>query len=352
VRCGFRGLSSSPILTLVEQHADKLVVHRVDREGNLKQLAEHKVADPRNVSVVAGVGTYYGLHTRTPGGTEIRVYDAGKEEYRVPGNLTRWKGRVIGPGAVLAKGRLFVAYMLPGTPTSPPPHPNPPLLGIIAREGNTVRRLDLVSTPTEAPRVAFSGDGSVAAISLGPRLDSGRVETRTVLYSTINGKERTTIEKFAVSWISHDGRRLIGNKTSAIAVYQDGKCILEKAATGMLRPSANGAYTIRSIAHTSLEVLETKSLKPLLRFTPAPPYELADCALSSDGRLAAYEYEREPSGKTKSRLVIYRLDGTACFTRGFGITDGWALRAPTWSYDGKVFYYLDTQENRLVRLRP
>ncbi len=358
-RCGFLPWplfgTCDPDFTIVERHARKLDVRRVTPEGALRTLGTHDLTDSRLAGVTPGVGFYYAISTSGRAESrECRVYDAGREIYSVPVQLLSMGYRVLSPLAVLAGGRLLVTYRGRGTPTSPPMDRDVRFLAILTREGKQFVSHPLVSGSEQCLALAISGDGTVVAVSLGPLADPKLAATHTLVYSARDLKPLATIEGFTVRAINHDGSVMVGGKGSGLAAYRNGQLLAERADCKSLyvQISWDGEFVYAVRGSQLAEVMETERLKPIVQVHAEPGYNPFTGAVSDAGCLAVAEQtlHAAPGQPIRSRLRVYRKDGSVALSHELSLARSYAITAVHWTRDGRtVYYYLSGGRGRVVR---
>ena len=361
---GYSGLAWSTDFTVAARGSHTISILRVDASGELKKLGCHKVEDARHAYVAQGAGAWYAIG-ETWQGQELRVYNAGKEEYAVPDGLLRWGVRVIGPAAVLPDGKVVAMYGHPGMGIDPPPSEEMFIrpTAILAREGGDVRRYPLIEDLETCLAVAISGDGSVVAISVAPRepktlwppMATEAEGLRTRLFSTKDARLSATIKGLKVGWLSTDGSLALGTRGKALAVYRGTKLVAERPSDHMrlIQTSADGAFAAGVRLRYEAVVMKADTLEDVQRIKLEPPFEVANCDISMTGRPAVLEWFSEEvmpgAHRTTTRLVVYRQDGSVAFRRDFGTSKRVPVKAFQWSRDGKTLHYLDERKSRVVR---
>ena len=353
---------ASDSLTVAERRGRWLTILRVSGHEEPVRLGVHRLDRGASTYAWDGVGTLYVICSRGPGWPggqgAVRVYDAGKERYRVPWTLMHWQGRAIAPIAVLADGHLLALYRAPGAPTAPPPpaQESPPLAGIIAPLGESAERFDLLAKPTSViTRTLVSGDGTVVALTFTTGYGQTTARHRTALFAATDGSETASFDDFRIEALSRDGSLLVGRTPTSIGVIRDQAIIAERPnkSTPYLKLSGNGKYLAFG-SRGPIEVAEAESLTPVFQYGVPLGYSIWGdyVAVSSTGRLAVVEYQELRKRRYRFRLAIHGPDGHLLAARAFGPMAQCPIAAPTWSADGSVLNYLDKSRRRLARLVP
>jgi len=284
---------------MTKEYAREIIVHRVLENGETVKLGEHRKRPREIVHCIPGPGDLYGisLWPRVPNARwSTRIYRAGMEVYTLPPGHT-WKGWRGSVRNILTEGRLLMVY---NTTTVPRMHiargPILLLLRILAYDEDGAPTYGVVTTPSVIHSVAVSGDGRVGVVCLGEKALHNGGDSRSKLFSTADGKALWSAADFRATWISHDGNTLVGRRAGGIAVYVDGEAIAERPWKNppMLTTSANGKYTMAWTLGWPVHILDTLTLKTIRKVDRSYGYKGAS-AISSDGRLALYEY-RIPGG--------------------------------------------------------
>jgi len=343
--------SSAPSAWFEERHPGRLIVHRLDKQGNVRRLGEHELTPGVDARLTRGPGDAYALISEGQTGVEaIRVFDAGMLAYDVPKALLRLDALVFAGGVVLAEGRVFGMYREQVSMMAPRKPSGSIIAAILSSDGGVCSRQVLYRGP--AAQHYFSGDGAIVVAS-------SREEQSTRIYSAKDAKLVATIEGIYATSVSYDGATIAGRRGRAIVVYRDGKKAAESQAmqsNPMVKLCANGQYLVTSSGASHVDTYDASSLTKLYSIVPPQGYsEIGDIAPSSSGHVAIVwgrEVGPVQSGglRRQYRIAVHGRDGSVQVERELSPGTGYPVSPLIWSLDGRKLLYMLKEARQVVQL--